>query len=247
MAPNLAKKLVIISIMGIVFFIFGIINVDERQNAIVTNLINKKTQLLEPGLHFAWPFLDQTNYIFMNKRNALFTMKLDFADNKNVEVSTMVEWQVQKPLAYFAVVENDDFNKGLVDKVRQILEVRAKTTNLYTFNQLNNLLSQPVAFNDLGVSINRISPNELKLTAAPPLESANVLMPLPKLVKGLSIESAYYQAQMIKTKTEIEQAKMYQSLEGKEPRFYASFRKLQIYKTSAKSKQDMPPLDDLYK
>jgi hypothetical protein len=75
-----------------------------------------------------------------------------------------------------------------------------------------------------------------------PINKPYVLDNLP-----ISLESAYYQAQILKTNTEIEQAKMYQSISNQEPRFYKYFRKLQMYKTNAKSKNDLPPLDELYK
>lgn len=252
MATNLAKKIVILIIIGIGIFFFGIITVDERQNAIVKNVITKNESILTPGLHFSWPLIERVSYIFMNKRSGLLTMQVNFEIVTNVEVGAVVEWVVIEPKVYYAAIKNDTFSKGLAQKVKQVLDIRAKTTNLSTFNQLNNLLTDPQIETGLGIEIFKISPAELKVNEVEIVKSSDAINEKGNITidnhnSVTQIESAYYQAQMIKTQTEIEQAKMFQPLEEKSPKFYSFFRKLQIYKTAAKSKKDMPPLEEIYK
>jgi hypothetical protein len=246
MAPNYVKKIVVLILFSLIFLTFGTINVDERQSVVVTNIINKKQSIIAPGLHFVWPFIDRVDYIFINKREALFTINTQFKDNVNVELSTLLQWQVINPLIYLAQAAN--FHKLLGERVTNIVHSRIATTDLSTFNQLNDLITDPLVESDLGIKIIRVSLSQLKIMSIPvpalpiPINKPYVLDNLP-----ISLESAYYQAQILKTNTEIEQAKMYQSISNQEPRFYKYFRKLQMYKTNAKSKNDLPPLDELYK
>lgn len=251
------KKIVLLITLIISILLFGIISIDERQNVVVTNLVSKNKYTLTPGLHFVWPGIEQVNYIFMNQRDAEFTTMLTFDNNTNVEVSSVVLWKVVNPLVYFeqnSKLQITGFNKVLAQNVLQIVMTRAKSTNLSTFNQLNNLLSDELPLKDLGIIITSIAPNELRIvtpvSVAAPVKkieaSEAIKIDQPRIVQ-IPIESAYYQAQMIKTQAEIQQANMLQQLEEKDPKFYSYFRKLQIYKNSAKSKQDMPPLEDLYK
>ncbi len=241
-------------IIALIFFIFSIVNVDERQNAVATNVITNKYKVLKPGIHFVWPFINRIGYVFMNQRKAAVTVMLNFSEGQTVEAGMLVDWQVVDPVKYLEYAIADDFTKELTALVFKITASRVQSTNLSTFNQLHNLLSQPAYENDLGIVIIDILPNELNLVVKPTAEVAPILtslavtesMPL-EIDNSLAIESAYYQAQLIKTQTEMEQARMLAPLEEDDPRFYMYFRKLQIYKDSAQSKQDLPELGSLYR
>lgn len=241
-------------IVALIFFIFSIVNIDERQNGVTTNMFTNKHKVLKSGIHFVWPFINRVGYIFMNQRTAAVTVMLNFSDGQTVEAGMLIDWQVVDPVKYLAYAVTDDFNKELTSRVFQITSSRVRSTNLSTFNQLHNLLSKPVYENDLGIVIIDILPNELNLVVKPTAEVSPILAPIVttesttwKADNSLAIESAYYQAQLIKTQTEIEQARMLAPLEEDDPRFYKYFRKLQIYKDSAQSKQDLPELDGLYR
>ena len=61
------------------------------------------------------------------------------------------------------------------------------------------------------------------------------------------MESAYYQAKIIKGEADLEVATINQKLLVADPKFYEYFNRLNTYKKTAKSVADMPPLSDLYK
>ena len=242
MPTNYVKKIVVLGLLAIIILTLGTISIDKRENVVITNIFTKKNSLLTPGLHFTWPVFERVTYIFMNKREGLFTLNLPFNDATKAEISVAIQWQVINPETYLAL--NKNFHKILTNKVTDVLKSRMKTTDLATFNQLNNLISEPLMENDLGIEIISISLNQLKIESS----SLKALAPTVVVSKSkISIESAYYQAQMLKLNTDLEQAKMYQSLSNVESSFYRFFRKLQVYKMNARSSNDLPPVDSLYK
>ena len=246
MPTNYVKKIVVLVLLIIIILTLGTISIDKRENVVVTNIFTKKESVLTPGIHFTWPLVERVNYIFMNKREGLFTVNLPFNETSKAEISVAIQWQVINPQTYLSVYEN--FHKMLANKVTELLEIRIKTTDLSTFNQLNDLISDPLIANDLGIEIISISLNQLKI------DSTNIKIPAPINIESsvssrpqISIESAYYQAQMLKINTDLEQVQMYQSLSNVESSFYRFFRKLQVYKMNARSNDDLPPINDLYK
>lgn len=273
------KKLIVFLLVLFSFLSLGIIIVDERQNAVVTNVFSHKQQVLPKGLHFILPGIERVSYVFMNQREAAVTVMLNFNDTATVEAGILVVWHVTNPAKYLNYFIKDEFNKQLTEEVLRITASRVQSTNLSTFNQLHNLLVSPLYIEKLGIVITEILPNELSLISRPKTVAGSISsnaedaenvtknessqnMPVVEstidnsgyaLRNGSNdgddlfiIESAYYQAQMIKVQTEIEQAKMLAPLQEKDQHFYNYYRELQIYKDSAKSKQDMPPLDKLY-
>ena len=246
MPTNYVKKIVILVLLSIIILTLGTINIDKRKNVVVTNIFTKKESLLTPGIHFTWPLVERVNYIFMNKREGLFTVNLLFNDTTQAEISVAIQWQVINPQTYLAV--NKIFHKGLANKVTEIIEARIKTTDLSTFNQLNDLISTPLIESELGIQIINISLNQLKIESRSVTNQASTSVESAILYKyHISIESAYYQAQILKLNTDLEQAQMYNSLSGVESNFYRFFRKLQVYKMNARSNDDLPPINKLYK
>ncbi len=246
MPTNYVKKIVVLVLLSIIILILGTISIDKRENVVVTNIFTKKESVLTSGIHFTWPVLERVNYIFMNKREGLFTVNLPFNDATKAEISVAIQWQVINPQTYLAV--NENFHKMLANKVTEILETRIKTTDLSTFNQLNDLISNPLIENDLGIEIINISLNQIKIDLSSVKIKAITSVESAVVSKSqISIESAYYQAQMLKLNTDLEQASMYQSLSNTESSFYSFFRKLQVYKMNARSNDDLPSIDDLYK
>ncbi len=246
MPTNYVKKIVVLVLLSIIILTLGTISIDERENVIVTNIFTKKELVLTPGLHFTWPMVEQVSYIFMNKRDGLFTVNLPFNDTAKAEISVAIQWQVLNPQTYLAV--NESFHKMLANKVTKIIESRIKTTDLFTFNQLSDLISEPIVENDLGIKIINISLNQLKVDPSSVKMPAQIITESSVVYKPqISIESAYYQTQILKLNTDLKQAQMYQSLSNTESSFYRFFRKLQVYKMNARSKSDLPPIEDLYK
>lgn len=250
------RKIILISVFMLGVLISGIFTVDDRQSAVVTNRLNKQTEVYTTGLHFAWPLLTRVNYIFINQRASAFNFKLTILDNTPVALTSIVLWKVTKPVIFLQnsiSMTQAELTHAISEKIEQIVVKQTKSLNLMDLNQHSLLLDQAVSIDSLGVKLDSITINEITTaahTAGIATESGVSLVEKvessPVDFNILSIESAYYQAQTIKTQAEIEQAKMYSEIQAKSPQFYDYFRKLQIYKNSAKSKQEMPPLQDLY-
>lgn len=164
MVSDLVKKIVSLIILCIIILILGSISIDSRQNVVVTNMVTKKQYVLTKGLHFAWPAIEKVDYIFINTREGLFAFNLPFNDNTNAQISIAIKWQVINPILYLET--RDDIHKKLAEKVADIVETRIKTTDLSTFNQLNNLIIEPIVENDLGIQILNISLNQLKIESS---------------------------------------------------------------------------------
>ena len=246
METSYVKKLIVLIILAVVILTLGVISVDSRQNVVITNMISKKESVLSPGLHFAWPMVERIDYVFMNKRDGLFSTNVVFMDKTKADVSVAIQWQVIDPQKFLSV--RDNFHKSLAQKIANIVDTRVNTMDLSTFNQLNDLITEPLVVNDLGILILNISLNQLKIVsindkmlAESDIESA------PIVSSDSSIESAYFAAQMLKINTEIEKDKMYQALSDKESDFYSYFRVLQFYKMNVKKPEDLPPLDQIFK
>ncbi|HLX53927.1 MAG TPA: hypothetical protein VKR58_08295, partial [Aquella sp.] len=60
-----------------------------------------------------------------------------------------------------------------------------------------------------------------------------------------NLESAYYQANLIKTKAKLDVDVINQSMQIKDPKFYEYFKTLKTYEQEAKTKADVPPLSQL--
>ena len=164
MVSSLIKKIVSVIIICIVILILGSVSIDARQNVVVTNMVTKKQYVLTKGLHFVWPAIEKVDYVFMNTREGLFTFSLPFNDNTNAQISVAIKWQVINPSVYLLV--RDDIHKKLADNVVDIVEARIKTTDISTFNQLNNLITEPIVDNELGIEILNISLNQLKIESS---------------------------------------------------------------------------------
>jgi len=253
------RKIVILLALILAILSAGLFTVDERQNAVVYNQVSKSSKVYSPGLHFAWPVFERVTYIFMNRRTTAFDFQLKLLNKQNVELTTTVEWQVSNPQEYLTatlLMNHSGFNKALGERVLQAIESQDHLTSLSELNKKSSLLNQVYLVNGLGVRVNSVEAIALKIettnasvTSAkvlPIKESAAIAESMIPNINQQAIESAYYKSQSIKTEAEIEAANMYQKIQVKNPRFYDYFRKLQIYKSSAKSKQEMPQLDDLY-
>lgn len=253
------RKVIILLALVLAILSAGLFTVDERQNAVVYNQVSKSSKVYSPGLHFAWPVFERVTYIFMNKRTTTFDFQLKLSNKQSIELTTAVEWQVSNPKEYLSrtiLMEHSGFNKALGEQVLLIIESQDHLTSLSELNKKSSLLNQVYPFSSLGVRVNSATAIAVKIdsdtaslisTKVPQVkESAAITQPIVVNFNQQAIESAYYKAQSEKTEANIEAANMYQKIQVKNPKFYDYFRKLQIYKNSAKSKQEMPQLDNLY-
>ncbi|MCX8515158.1 MAG: SPFH domain-containing protein [Burkholderiales bacterium] len=242
------KKIIITILIMLMLLIASETTVYERQMGVVVNQISHKNYILNPGLHIVLPLIETDSIIDLNPHNVVVTTNVALANKSNIEISVTGQWQVVDALKYYlATSKSNNFDQLIANNIMQVINNRANTTNLFTLNQLNNLLLAPVSLTQLGVVITSITINQINLAAL----SSNARGASDNNVQSQPdtalIESAYYTAQEIKTQTGIEQAKMMEQIQNKDDKFFNYFRKLQVYKDSAKSKQEMPSLDQLYK
>jgi DNA-binding protein Fis len=242
------KRIIIAILIMLMLLIASETTVYDRQEAVVVNQISHKSYVLTPGLHIVVPLLETITIIDLNPHNAIITTDVTLTNKSAAEISVTAQWQVTDALKYYvATSQTNNFNQLIANNIMQVVNNRVNTTNLFTLNQLNNLLLNPVALPKLGVVITNITINQISLATADNNESSNAIASNISNKDVYSIESAYYKAQEIKTQTGIEQAKMMEQIQNKDDKFFNYFRKLQVYKDSAKSKQEMPSLDQLYK
>ncbi len=66
------------------------------------------------------------------------------------------------------------------------------------------------------------------------------------VANSLSIESAFNEANRIKTDTAIQEAQIYKEIRAQNPKLYNYMRQMDVYRQTSKSKADIPPLGKLY-
>ncbi len=240
------RKIVILGLFLLIFVISGVFTVDDRENVVLTDYRNNH-KVYVVGTHFALPLINHINYIFMNQRNFLLEIskQLTTKDLSKIKLNILVNWHVINPIIYLSVVKkygSTEFN-NLVDK-ELILKVEsfAASNTLSHINQKKEINDMPIQLDNLGIIVEKLEIENL------------FLLPLPELLSGVSnvnnkqklIKDAYYQAQQIKTDTQVEEARLYSQIKNKNPKFYDYFRKIEIYKASAKSRSEIPPLKQLY-
>ena len=113
-----------VAVIAAVLVILGtsIFTVDQRQNAIVFQLGEVRDVIIEPGLYFKWPLIQNVRYF--DKR--ILTLdsnepeRFITSEKKNVLVDSFVKWRIVDPRLYYISVAGD--------------EMRAKTRLSQTVN-----------------------------------------------------------------------------------------------------------------
>ena len=266
------KKLFLTAVIVVVILLTGVLTVNVGQNAVVYNSLSKRERVLAPGIYFTLPFIEQTTYIYMTNRSSVVVLPVKFIDGGNATVSMLVVWHVTSPAVYLDVVNHghNSVEQGLTAIVTQVVQSYATRASLAVFNGMQILAVDPATTNNLGVSLDSITINTIVQPVVnntargdtPQAESQQMVMPTmvaaapSNVVNGssivatpdrLMIESAYYSAQKIKTATEIQEAALYNQIKVKDQKFYNYFRLIDVYRNSASSKAEVPPLEKLYR
>jgi regulator of protease activity HflC (stomatin/prohibitin superfamily) len=239
----------IIVILTFIIFIgsISIISVDSREVAILTNSINKQQRLINQGIHFIIPGIEHPNYIYLNYQISAINLNLKI-ESSTANVTVLVKWQINNPTLYYNHLDGSIQNtqdKMLFAPVNNIVHQHLLLTNMFTFNQLDNLLLTPLNLNNSGIVITNIN-----IVSVQYIDNDQVTLNTisnNNAVNNNVAESIYNQAQKIRSDTEIKQAEMLQQLSFKDYTFYNYFRKLLVYRNSVTSKQELPPLNTLYK
>jgi regulator of protease activity HflC (stomatin/prohibitin superfamily) len=245
------KKLMILLLLLGVILLAGTFTVSERETAVVTSYRHQQ-QVYPRGIHFAWPGISSVRCIYINERNSILTIPVKFSQpiESEMQVEVLVEWQVTQPIKYLnqlSQLGTLGLNNLLVEEVAKVL-AEAKLTDLNQFNQQNSLIHAPVNLASLGIRVDRIKITKLKHLPRL-LKTQLYTKPVklePQVVSTQVIESAYYKVQMIKAQTEIDEENLYQQLKAQNPKFYAYFRQIELYRNKAESVADIPPLQQLY-
>ncbi len=241
------RKAVILVLLLFIVIVSGVFTVDERENAVLIDY-SKQHIVYLPGIHFALPLINQINYVFINERSSFFEVPqlLNTKDLNKVKLSVLINWHVIDPIIYLNIIKkygSNEFNKELTKELSLKIESFAMEYTLAHLNQIEKINEFPVKLSSLGIIVDSLLIENLSLLPQTSLvtESKSLSENKQKV-----IEAAYYKAQGIKTATQIEEAQLYNQIKNKNPKFYEYFRKIDIYKTSAKSKNEVPPLKQLY-
>ncbi|MBY0379805.1 MAG: hypothetical protein K2P99_05335 [Burkholderiales bacterium] len=261
------KKLFVLVIIAIVVLYTSLFTVENNQVAIKVNQYNGNTIMYTKGVYFYVPMLDMITYFDTNtKTNILVTTVrlyssqnkgLDAQQNWNLNIdeyrtSFLVSWHISYPMQYY--IKYQESSTNLLTQIKQeantIIEQATRDNQTANkFNLLNNILQKPIYMDKLGISIDNISllqliPNlrSLESISIQNESSTNLLGAMDKS----QIESAYYIANDIIADTTVKKAKLYQSIDSTDEKFYNYYRKLAIYKHKAKSLADFPAFNKLY-
>jgi membrane protease subunit HflC len=104
--PILALLVVIALLVSSALF-----TVDRRQNAIVFQLGEVKEVVIEPGLHFKWPLLQNVRHFDMRILTFDDAEPLRFLTqgNRPVLVDSFVKWKINDVRQYYVSVQGDEF------------------------------------------------------------------------------------------------------------------------------------------
>lgn len=114
------KSIVSLVILAIIVFVTSasIFTVDEREQALVVQFGEPKRTVLEPGLHFKLPVVEQV--IYLDKR----ILSLDrrpqevlASDQRRIVVDSFARYRIVDPLRRYQAAANDTIANDLLDKI----------------------------------------------------------------------------------------------------------------------------------
>lgn len=154
------RKLITLILATLIILFTGIIVVDERQNAVITDYKGTKVVYLA-GIHFAWPILDKVTYVYINERTALLTLSINESGQGNIplQLEVLISYHVINPIDYLSVVNRSD-KVGISTEIAKFLvmdiENKLKTESLAKFNQHPIFSVQHNFLTSLGISIDKV-------------------------------------------------------------------------------------------
>jgi|GEM_PF-4510120 len=169
--------------------------------------------------------------------------------SKSLSIEVLISYHVTNPVEYLAAVRRLD-KTGISEEIAKILITdltnKIKTSTLSKINQEGMFSADPTKFGDMGVRVDQINLLSIKFLDELPLPvkaESSVMMSSKK--DDVNLESAYYQASLIKSKTKLNVDVIYQSMQIKDPKFYEYFKTLKTFEQDAKTKSDVPPLSQI--
>lgn len=239
--------LVLILLLG-AFLLSGFYTVDQRQVAVISSTPTKM-EINAPGLHWKMPFVGNLNYVYMNMRSSYLTASsvINLADNQKIGTRMIINWQVVSPQVYLGVVltNEKDFDARFAQTIlSQIESVAALSSSPAEFEEQVNAQLVNRELKKLGIKLINVGITQI----TPGITSESSVVTGGSVVNNSesAIESAFYQARQIKLAAESQQAQLIQQLKSRNSNFFNYWWQIQQLGKTARSKQDIPPLDKIY-
>ncbi len=237
------RNSLILALVLIGFLLSGFFNVDQREVGLISYPAEKSMQTYMPGLHWKVPLYGDLSYVFTNQRSSYLAMSQPLAFESGAAISKiLVTWQVGQAESYLGYLNKNStkiFDAELSQSVLSKLEIlAARSQNAVDFNrrveQENNW-----SLNELGIKVLELQLISLKFV---PIISNGA----SKATDSLSSESSFILAQEIKNQANNSQLEEFANLRVRDPKFFDYVLKIHNLEKSAKSKQDVPALEQLY-
>lgn len=152
-------KLVIVVVVVTSIFFMSIFVVNERQNAIVTDIyLNQK--VYKTGLHFAVPFFSKVDYVFINKTNTFLSCNITnhSSTGQTVQLKLLLDYQVVDAIKYFRKVQQAGNNGGINYFLEQF--ITSYITDMLNTHSVSWLNRYGIPFTgtitELGINVNNI-------------------------------------------------------------------------------------------
>lgn len=237
------RNSLILALFLIGFLLSGFFNVDQREVGLINYPADKSMQTYMSGLHWKIPFYGDLSYVFTNQRSSYLAMSQPLTFESGAVIGQiMVTWQVDQAESYLGYLNKNStkfFDAELSQSISSKLEtLAARSQNAVDFN-LRVEQESNWSLNDLGIKILKLQLISLKLV---PVVSNGVF----KATDSLNPESSFILAQEIKNQANNSQLKEFANLRAHDPKFFDYVLKINNLEKSAKSKQDVPELNQLY-
>ncbi len=239
--------LVLILLLG-AFLLSGFYTVDQRQVAVISSTPTKM-EINAPGLHWKVPLMGTLNYVYMNMRSSylMTSSVINLANNQKIGARMIINWQVISPQVYLGVVltNEKDFDVRFAQTaLSQIESIAALSSSPAEFEELVNAQLVNRELKKLGIKL--INVGIIQVTPGVTGESSLVTGAGTINNSESAIESAFYQARQIKLLAESQQAQLIGQLKSRNINFFNYWWQIQQLGKTARSKQDVPPLDKIY-
>lgn len=233
------RNLILLFLLIIVSIFSGIFIVDEREVA-VNIRDSQHIKVYTTGLHWRIPFMGETRYVYTNLRHSYFSAPEPIVLN-NVQLTGqyVFAWYVNNPKSYALYLQQNpgvNFATVLANEVYNVIKEQNKHVTSYDAFENKLLNWHQLTLPQYGVVINNVNLSNTNLESIN-IESGTLLNKSP--------ESAYIAAQNIVKDADLQYQQNLDSLREINPALLDFMVKIDTIKSSAESKQDVPPLEKL--
>ena len=254
------RNAVVLLLLVIGFVFSGFFVVDQQQVVIKDTT---PLQLFEPGIHWSLPFSATLQPVATNLRTSCLPLSITVPQHQKIALKVLIQWQVVKPLKYLNYLNsppqnrdsqarnpqyqdsqgrNPQYQESLQKFAPKLAELVESQLNAVAAAGMPSLLAQLHAtdYAELGIRILKISFISIAVAESAAQATTNLT------AAPLSLESSFNLAQQLKNTTEKLKHNELAQLRRQDPRFFDYFMKIEDYRTTAKTHQDVPPFKQLY-